>query len=151
MSREPSQGFIHYRSLLSQYPSLHIHSPLSGIQHSPAKHSGSSFDQLDLKPLKLAATHKWLEANTSRCLCQYEIPGGGECRDLDCQAIHPSKLSAIEPSDKETAEYLCSAMPIGSQWTVEVVKTALEESRQRHPAFDFEHRVREAAASLGLR
>lgn len=97
---EPSQseGFIHYQSFLSQYPSLRVRLPLSGIQRTPIKQSEPLLDKLDLKPLKLVATYKWLEANTSRCLCQYEIPGGGECRDNDCQAIHLSKLSAIEPS-----------------------------------------------------
>ena len=100
---EPSdtEGFTHYQSLLSQYPSLHVHSHLSGSHQrrsASTNHLEVFLGQFDLKHLKAVAIHKWLETNTSKCLCPYEVPGGGECRDRDCQAVHPSKLAAIEPS-----------------------------------------------------
>ncbi|CAL1712719.1 unnamed protein product [Somion occarium] len=141
---QQTEGFLFYQSPLSNYPSLRVHSHLPGIPRT-----GLTPNQLDLKPLKLAATRKWLQENSSRCICQFEVPGGGECRDRTCEDIHPSKMSTIEPS--ETAEYLCSAMPDGSRITVQDVKAALEEVRRRHTTLDFDNRVKEALASLGLR
>ncbi|CAL1712720.1 unnamed protein product [Somion occarium] len=181
---QQTEGFLFYQSPLSNYPSLRVHSHLPGIPRT-----GLTPNQLDLKPLKLAATRKWLQENSSRCICQFEVPGGGECRDRTCEDIHPSKMSTIEPSgthltsyallltssssliplplhshasswlrfllflipDEETAEYLCSAMPDGSRITVQDVKAALEEVRRRHTTLDFDNRVKEALASLGLR
>lgn len=52
---------------------------------------------VDLRELKLAhAMH--LLTDPTRPICQYEIPGGGECRDRECQDVHPSRMQGSEPS-----------------------------------------------------
>lgn len=56
----------------------------------------------DLQPLKLATVMKHLDP--SKQLCQYEVPGGGVCRDEGCDDVHLSRLrmyvdgDALEPS-----------------------------------------------------
>lgn len=55
--------------------------------------------------------------------------------------------------DDETAEFLSSALPSGSQVNVDKIKEALEDTRRRMPppSSTLETRVTEALASLGLR
>jgi len=48
----------------------------------------SSTSVVDLKPLKLARVSQSLDA--SKRICQYEIPGGGVCRDDKCEDLHLS-------------------------------------------------------------
>lgn len=56
----------------------------------------------DLKPLRKAACFKALDP--SKQICQYELPGGGVCRDEGCQDVHLSRgfdgtsADGIEPS-----------------------------------------------------
>jgi hypothetical protein len=57
----------------------------------------------DLKPLKKAASFKALDS--SKQICQYELPGGGVCRDEGCQDVHLSRGDDIEPSG---TWFLCS-------------------------------------------
>ena len=57
-------------------------------------HASSAAD-IDLKPLKQVAVLKYLSDPQGR-VCQYDM--GGECRDKDCENIHLSRLSAVEPS-----------------------------------------------------
>lgn len=62
--------------------------------------ASSSFP--DLKPLKRAVSFKALDP--SKRICQYELPGGGVCRDDGCEDVHLSRgldgvgVDGIEPS-----------------------------------------------------
>ena len=47
----------------------------------------------DLKPLKKAASFNALDP--SKQICQYELPGGGVCRDEGCQDVHLSRAAAV--------------------------------------------------------
>ncbi|EDR13289.1 uncharacterized protein LACBIDRAFT_308982 [Laccaria bicolor S238N-H82] len=52
-----------------------------------------------LKPLKLATASKVLDP--TKQVCQYEVPGGGTCRDEECEDLHLSRLismGGVEPS-----------------------------------------------------
>lgn len=55
----------------------------------------------DLQPLKLAVTSKLLDP--SKRVCQYEIPGGGVCRDEGCEDIHPSRIVGGSSSGGHTS------------------------------------------------
>jgi hypothetical protein len=111
-----STRFAPYSSPLSSYPLLHIHSPqhlldsvsLKGMGSSAMKSNFSGQDWpdsndpsvivgIDLRSLKAAAVNRWL-SDPSKRLCQYEVPGGGECRDRDCEDIHLSSAWTVEPS-----------------------------------------------------
>lgn len=82
------------------YPSAR--SSLSSIpyfvytEHSTLPHSSSPSSPAvllpDLKPLKLASLVKLLDP--FKRLCQYEVPGGGTCRDDGCEDVHLSKLES---------------------------------------------------------
>lgn len=52
---------------------------------------------INLRAMKAAAVNRWL-SDPSRRICQYEVPGGGECRDPNCEDIHPSMEWTVEPS-----------------------------------------------------
>jgi len=100
----------------------------------------------------MAHTKYWL-IDPSKRLCQYEIPGGGECRDRECEDIHLSRTPGVEPSDEETAQYIyahATMAPVLSQYNIKDIKDALEDARQRNPSKNFEGRVSEALVSLGL-
>ncbi|KAG2033787.1 hypothetical protein BDR03DRAFT_656746 [Suillus americanus] len=64
-------------------------------------HSCSSVFVPDLKPLKLATLQCALgqvsASDSGLRVCQYEVPGGGVCRDKDCNDLHLSRLVS-EPS-----------------------------------------------------
>jgi len=107
---EASFYFTNYQSLFDSYPLLRtspdIYSSLrmhTSIQPSmspnflpstrTAPTSSPSFIP-DLKPLRLAALSKRLDP--SKRLCQYEIPGGGTCRDNQCEDMHLSRLEGID-------------------------------------------------------
>ena len=107
--RDRHDRFKPYQSLMSLYPLLRMHLPHSIEARFPVLSSASPVDHpgsfassgvlpaLDVKPLKAAAIRKWW-SDSSRKLCQYEVPGGGECRDHECQDVHPSRVWAVEPS-----------------------------------------------------
>lgn len=108
VAQEPEQApaFETYRSLLDRHPLLRAHSrpessslapPLSSSAAVGSSSSTTQITDIDLKPLKQAAVVKYLSDNT-RQICQYELPGGGECRDKSCENVHLSRLSAVEPS-----------------------------------------------------
>ena len=93
--------FVTYSSLLDSHPLLRAHSrqdsaslPLSATVAGSSLNSISSAD-IDLKPLMQVAVLKFLSDPQGR-ICQYDI--GGECRDNDCENVHLSRLSAVEPS-----------------------------------------------------
>ncbi|KAH9065484.1 hypothetical protein EDB87DRAFT_1679949 [Lactarius vividus] len=122
--------------------------------------TGSSFtaynsemdDTLNLKQLKMQAAARRLSENQleNARICQFEVPGGGECRDADCGDMHLSQLE-VEPNDDETARYLC-----GDQNVAQIVQ-ALQAARARRPEATFNERVKEAwesmrvQASLGIK
>ncbi|KAH8104789.1 hypothetical protein BXZ70DRAFT_922389 [Cristinia sonorae] len=159
---EARRGFFTYQSPLTRFPLLHSHSqrPFSGYawqRSDTATTSDSTFGFyisntfIDLRPLKVAATVKWFSDPSIR-ICQYEVPGGGECRDSNCSDLHLSQMSNTEPDDEETAQYLSSAVPQCAEMDAGKIRKALEETRQRRTANgNLEHRIAEALASLGVR
>lgn len=64
-------------------------------------HSCSTVFVPDLKPLKLASLQhafgQVISSDSGVRVCQYEVPGGGVCRDKDCDDVHLSRLMS-EPS-----------------------------------------------------
>ncbi|THV00854.1 hypothetical protein K435DRAFT_431465 [Dendrothele bispora CBS 962.96] len=120
----------------------------------------SSTSTIDLKPLKLGRLSQSLDA--SKRICQYEIPGGGVCRDDKCEDLHlngESRKSAVgvdfrsEPDDQETATFVAAALP--DSWTsvygttlASRIATALEETRLKNPTMTIEERVARVIAIL---
>ena len=191
-NEQPEQmpGFETYRSLLDRHPFLRANSRRDSSSvdicaSSPSASSTASITDIDLKPLKQAAVLKYLSDNT-RQVCQYELPGGGECRDKSCENVHLSRISAVEPSgtsvftlfpvanlfivvypslclcayrlrlptfltDEDTAQYLCSSIPGGQRYGVEVFRKALDVARLSHPNISLDARVQVALTRLGLR
>ncbi|GJE88385.1 hypothetical protein PsYK624_044680 [Phanerochaete sordida] len=153
-SPSPSSRFPTYRSPLSAYPLLRSRSPPqlldidSSAETAPHHSDLSVLSPVSLSSLKAAAINRWL-SDPSRRVCQYEVPGGGECRDPNCEDIHPSRTSAAEPTDEETAQHLHSALPKGSEVGVAQLTAALQDFRRQN--LGFEARVKQALASLGLR
>lgn len=157
-----------YRSPLSAFPLLRPHTSQvisSHLQQAIASEptQGSAFyvanTLINFRPLRLATAAKWLSDPGAR-ICQFEVPGGGECRDIHCSDIHLSKLSRVEPDgassssyvsltdlhlcypsphprsfrpsvDHETAQFLCSVLPQSSHIDVVKLQEALKEARQR--------------------
>lgn len=77
-------------SNISFYPdpfSSGLNSVLSSAITVPRSH----VPLLDLKPLKLLASAKLFKS--SGRICQFEIPGGGVCRDSKCTDIHLSRFA----------------------------------------------------------
>ncbi|GLB38373.1 hypothetical protein LshimejAT787_0502380 [Lyophyllum shimeji] len=111
----------------------------------------------DLRPLKLATASRLLDP--SKRICQYEVPGGGVCRDENCEDAHLSRIAGhggrggAEPTDPETAEYLLNALP--SKWLADnnvslpKVSSAIRQVRLKNPQMGFEERVAHALAALG--
>ena len=97
----------HYSSLFCSYPLLISHSSdhfspfpsvsssLIGDSSSAFLDSSSSANGVDLGPLKLATAIKQLDP--SKRICQYEVPGGGVCKDASCDDIHLNTLF-VSPS-----------------------------------------------------
>ncbi|KAI0357432.1 hypothetical protein OH77DRAFT_100608 [Trametes cingulata] len=101
-SEQPS-AFPSYHSLLDYHPLLREHSrqdPTSKMSSDLSRSGLSSMNpqsSIDLEPLKQSAVMKFLSSGSGR-ICQYEVPGGGECRDQNCEDVHLSRLSTVEPS-----------------------------------------------------
>jgi hypothetical protein len=76
------------RSSLSSIPYF-VSTEHSTLPH-PSSPSSPAVLLPDLKPLKLASLVKLLDP--FKRLCQYEVPGGGTCRDDGCEDVHLSKL-----------------------------------------------------------
>ena len=91
-------SFTAYNSVLSFYPFL------SGRSLGPQEMG----DRLNLKQLKIQAAARRLSENQleNARICQFEVPGGGECRDADCGDIHLSQLEA-EPNGAPRPLTLC--------------------------------------------
>jgi hypothetical protein len=76
------------RSSLSSIPNF-VYAEHSTLPHSSSPSSPAVLLP-DLKPLKLASQVKVLDP--FKRLCQYEVPGGGTCRDDGCEDVHLSRL-----------------------------------------------------------
>ena len=77
-------SFSAYNSVLSHYPSL---GGSLGLQEM--------VDMPKLESLKVLAIAQRITDKNGR-ICQFEVPGGGECRDEACGDIHLSLLR-VEP------------------------------------------------------
>jgi len=124
-------SFSAYNSVLSHYPSL---GGSLGLQEMA--------DMPNLESLRVLATARRMTDNgfENGRICQFEVPGGGECRDEACGDIHLSLLQ-VEPHDEEVARYLC-----GNRNVAQMVQ-ALQAARTRRPETSFDERVKEAWAS----
>lgn len=75
--------------------------PENNIFSSPlspdARSRSSTLAMPDLRPLKFATIMNSLDASGQ--LCQYEIPGGGVCRDEGCTNVHISRVLAEADGD----------------------------------------------------
>jgi len=130
-------SFATYDSVLSHYPLLSARS--LGQQEMA--------DMPNLQNLRMQAAARRMTDNSSENarICQFEVPGGGECRDTTCGDIHLSQLQ-VEPNDEETAQYLC-----GDQNVAQLVQ-ALQAARTRRPEATFDERVKEVWTRMrGLR
>lgn len=105
-SSQTHSVFRPYRSPLSSMtPSppfpLQRSLPALGRSPSPSSSLSSSYyaqiQQLDLGPLRRARASL---IDPQRQLCQYEIPGGGTCRDKTCQDVH---LKDLDPDGEAFA------------------------------------------------
>lgn len=89
-------------SFFASYPLLRLslQTSLAGVSSSPKESSAPSFPLPDLRPLREASLIKSIDP--SKFLCQYEVPGGGVCRDANCEDVHLSRLdgglSSVEPN-----------------------------------------------------
>jgi hypothetical protein len=109
----------------------------------------------DLKPLKRAVLHRTLAGLTARSVglrvCQYEVPGGGVCRDSHCEELHLSRIGG-EPSDAEVAAYIHGTLPYpwSGRCNMRAIEIALEGVRLRGGVKDVDTRVWEALVGLGI-
>ncbi|KAJ3995701.1 hypothetical protein F5050DRAFT_254930 [Lentinula boryana] len=138
-----------FSSSLSGPYSSHI----SGPSLSSFSSSASPFASLlsALHSLRLATVSQLLDPY--KRICQFEVPGGGFCRDLSCEDFHISRIAGTstgpviaEPSDQDTAKYLSSALP--NRWTTAYgsslssrIMAELEDVRVNHPTITLEERV----------
>ncbi|KAF5382755.1 hypothetical protein D9615_002893 [Tricholomella constricta] len=146
---------------LSSFTPTSSSSSASSLSFSPSVasvySSHGAFYIPDLKPLKLATASKMLDP--SKRVCQFEVPGGGVCRDEGCEDMHLSRIAGqdghggAEPSDEDTAEYLINTMP--SDWLTNKgvsqskMSSVLQQIRLKNPHLAFEERVAHTLAALG--
>jgi len=85
-------------------------SPISCTTDAVSSHSSSPIPLPDLKQLKEAVLHRSLAQLTRRStdlrVCPYEVPGGGVCRDKDCEELHLGQIST-EPSGTSWSCFMC--------------------------------------------
>ncbi|KAL4080912.1 hypothetical protein J3A83DRAFT_95520 [Scleroderma citrinum] len=113
-------------------------------------------DHVDhLKPLKQAVLQRMLSQLTAHDpglrVCQYEVPGGGVCRDQECDELHLSRVTN-EPSDAELAAYVHGTLsrPWQGRCDRRAIEIALEGVRLRGDARDTDTVVHQALAGLGI-
>ncbi|KAF9013213.1 hypothetical protein BDQ17DRAFT_584676 [Cyathus striatus] len=144
----------------SVYPSSLSHPSIPTSSSSSS--SSSNFPLPNLKPLKLTAAAKLLDP--CKRICQYEVPGGGVCRDAGCKDLHLSRtlgpstggvsgIGGFEPNDQDAAEYLFNTLPAdwlsGHGISSSKILTALQEVRLKNMPIAFEERVAQALCALG--
>jgi hypothetical protein len=179
MEQEQEQDTIPapiYQSLFEWYPLLHSdsHSISAAEDDIMTEDSAGPSTVPDLRPLKLACKMKGLDPD--KRVCQYEVPGGGVCRDAGCEDYHLSRGPEQEPSgecmlrrvifltpsghhpfscppafppiiDEDTAQYLCRTMRLPRR-RVGDLRLALQDARRLHPDRGFEERVAEALVGI---
>lgn len=107
-------AFHPYRSLLDYFPLLRLSAggssrtnPLfeaSDVRQAECSaQSSRRISTPDLGPLRLATLSRTLDP-VGR-LCQYEVPGGGQCRDATCPDVHLGQLLPQEPSGASAAPW----------------------------------------------
>ncbi|KAJ7600714.1 hypothetical protein C8J56DRAFT_911077 [Mycena floridula] len=162
---EPSVSFSSVTSTLSTVPSsLSFTRSRSSSASSVQSHDASAHIPFpDLLDLKLSIVGKLLDP--SKRVCQYEVPGGGVCRDESCQDTHLSRIVGgsgstllklkVEPDDEETASYLSTALPAawlssyGSTTALALkITDALQRIRLDNPTIGLEERVARALTAL---
>lgn len=145
-----------YQAPLQFVAALQSSSPSdpSGYLTSSSYTTPTYFPLPTLKPLKLATASKVLDP--TKQVCHYEVPGGGTCRDEECEDLHLSRLismGGVEPNDQDTAEFLCSVLPDLwlAKYNVSVAKVtvALQQANLKTPRPAFEERVAQALTTLG--
>jgi len=125
--------------------------PSGYLTYSSSYTTPTFFPLPTLKPLKLATASKVLDP--TKQVCQYEVPGGGTCRDEECEDLHLISMGGVEPSDQDTAEFLCHVLP--DLWlakhnvSVAKVTVALQQANLKTPRPAFEERVTQALTKLG--
>ena len=73
-----------------------LSSPTSLPSPFPSALSSAYSTFPNLKPLRLATVSKLLDP--LRPICQYEVPGGGICRDAGCADVHLNLLTGCDGS-----------------------------------------------------
>ncbi|KAH6907991.1 hypothetical protein BKA70DRAFT_288835 [Coprinopsis sp. MPI-PUGE-AT-0042] len=114
------------------------HSPLAGGGYSLSSTSISNpRPAYDLSELRVVTLTRLLDP--SKQICQFEVPGGGVCRDTSCEDLHLSRVdvSRLEPSDDDVAGYLCSIAPIPSR---DKALSAVQDARLKDPNASLETR-----------
>lgn len=98
-STEAHPHFKPYSSLFSSYPLLPLEVSPGGASTSPNTSTTRPPPVPDLRPLKYQTFLRTLSSQQlqNATLCQYEVPGGGECRDDQCEDLHLSRMPT-EPS-----------------------------------------------------
>ncbi|PCH39993.1 hypothetical protein WOLCODRAFT_162011 [Wolfiporia cocos MD-104 SS10] len=141
----PLTRFFSLRAHLLQYlPQLD--SPQWAAQHHTSSQGSTSNPRSAstayIQALKMAHA-SYLLTDPNRRICQYEVPGGGECRDQQCEDIHLSRAPSAEPSDDEISRYLyaLAVLSRGPKYSIEDLKATLQETRQRDPMKSFDDRI----------
>lgn len=102
----PRIQYSTYDSPLTAYPLLRSRLERDGDVDTcvslTSRRNSSIANLPDLKPLKQAALQRMLTQLTAHDpglrVCQYEVPGGGVCRDQECDELHLSRIGTSEPS-----------------------------------------------------
>jgi hypothetical protein len=91
-------SFTTYNSVLSHYPFLSGHS--LGPQETA--------DMPNLRSLRMQTVAQRMTDNSleNARICQFEVPGGGECRDSTCGDMHLGQL-LVEPNGTPHPVILC--------------------------------------------
>lgn len=109
-------------SSTSSFTSVVSVPPTSASSHQSSHSSSSSsipgfpprIALPDLKPLKYQTILKSMDPD--KRICRYEVPGGGVCRDQQCEDVHLSRDMNVEPSGASymhicTRAGLCDSTP----------------------------------------
>jgi len=91
-------SFITYDSVLSHYPLL------SG--RSLGQQEMADTPNLQNLKMQTAARRMTDKSSENVRICQFEVPGGGECRDTTCGDLHLSQLQ-VEPNGTPRPLTLC--------------------------------------------
>jgi len=118
-------SFNTYDSVLSHYPLLNGRS--LGQQEM--------VDTPNLQNLRMqtAARRMTDKSSENARICQFEVPGGGECRDTTCGEIHLSQLQ-VEPNGAPRPLTLCLSchvIVLSARWGFVLGMACLQTRRPR--------------------